>query len=280
MSHNLTIIIPSYNGISYISRTLESIRLQSYVDYICIIIDDNSTDGTTEFLEEYCKLDTRFQWKLKPKNLSKGAGYSRNFGFEITKGDYVYWFDSDDIMLPFNLEKKMEIFKNHPEIDLVLSPLQRISYDLSIYSSINKLRSNDYFNDYFQGKVAFFTSASIWKREALLKNKIFWNQGSIDDWDFNLQALLHGLKFFILDEPIVLYVRSPDSVMQRFKNYEYWEVMSELILRHKWFVILKSKNKLNVESRNYYRTRLVKIIKKGSIICKLRALYNFVLTYL
>lgn len=94
----VSIIIPTYNRAHLIRETLDSVLAQTYTHWECIVVDDGSTDGTDEVLAEYVAKDSRFQYHHRPKNRSKGANACRNYGFELSKGEYVNWFDSDDLM--------------------------------------------------------------------------------------------------------------------------------------------------------------------------------------
>lgn len=110
----LSIIIPVYNRVTLIKLTLESIRNQSNCDFECMIVDDNSTDGTWEFLEEFCSSDNRFKAIQKPPHIKKGPSSSRNFGLRQTRGEYVHFFDSDDLVPPdFYLKCFEKIGKNN-----------------------------------------------------------------------------------------------------------------------------------------------------------------------
>ena len=104
--HNplISIIIPTFNRAHYIQETLDSILNQTYINWECIIIDDGSEDNTQEVLAKYLKKDVRFQFHIRPENRPKGANSCRNYGFELSKGDLIKWFDSDDIMLPNHIE--------------------------------------------------------------------------------------------------------------------------------------------------------------------------------
>jgi glycosyltransferase involved in cell wall biosynthesis len=106
--HLISIIIPTYNRAHYLKDTLESIINQTYENWECIIIDDGSTDNTKEFILDYLKRDSRISYTTRPSSLPKGANSCRNFGFELSKGDFIKWFDSDDIMSPEHLEILME----------------------------------------------------------------------------------------------------------------------------------------------------------------------------
>lgn len=264
----LDIIIPSYNGEDYILRTLESIQKQSFTTYRCIIIDDNSKDQTPQIIDAFCQKDTRFELHRKPYSIPKGAGFSRQYGYELSDNPYVYWFDSDDIMLEDNLQVKMNHLLSHPETDYVLSPQQRISYDLTELGSVNRVEvTDDIVNDYFIGKTAFYVQSTIWKREALKRANMTWHAGSIDDWDFNMQAIHQELNRKVLTTPYVWYVKTPNSIMRRHQNYSDNEIRDELKFKYKWFKIAK----LNKTSLTLLQERLIKIIKRASINNKLKA---------
>jgi glycosyltransferase involved in cell wall biosynthesis len=111
MNENLvSIIIPIYNRKYLISETLESILLQTYCNWECILIDDHSTDETFNVLLNFSEKDSRIRIYKRPFYLKKGANSCRNYGFELSKGKYIQWFDSDDIMKPKMIEEKISRF--------------------------------------------------------------------------------------------------------------------------------------------------------------------------
>lgn len=120
----ISIIIATYNRAAYIAETLTSIANQTYEDFECIIIDDGSTDCTEEIISRFFDEDKRFIYFKRPDTVPKGANYSRNYGYTLSKGDYVKFFDSDDVMLPTHLEISMKV-------------LQEGNYDFVVGDCIN-----------------------------------------------------------------------------------------------------------------------------------------------
>ena len=96
----ISVVIPTYNRAHLIGETLDSIMAQTYPDWECIIIDDHSTDSTDDIINTYLFKDPRFSYYKKPKQLPKGPSASRNYGLTKASGDYINWFDSDDLMHP------------------------------------------------------------------------------------------------------------------------------------------------------------------------------------
>jgi glycosyltransferase involved in cell wall biosynthesis len=89
----VSVIIPVFNRAELISETLNSIIEQTYKNWEFIVIDDGSTDYTDELLKFYCEKDSRISFYHLPKDQPKGANACRNYGFEMSSGEYVKWFD-------------------------------------------------------------------------------------------------------------------------------------------------------------------------------------------
>lgn len=115
----ISIIIPTYNRAHLIFETLDSVLVQTYENWECIVVDDGSTDGTDGLLAEYIKKDNRFKYLINAR--TKGAQGARNTGILNAKGNYVQFFDSDDIMYPHHLKTKMDAFQQNPDLDIVTS---------------------------------------------------------------------------------------------------------------------------------------------------------------
>jgi len=91
----ISIIMPAYNVEPYISDAIKSILAQSYRLLELIIIDDGSTDASLSIAQYYANLDSRIK-VISQKN--KGLSSTRNTGLKISKGKYIYFFDSDDVL--------------------------------------------------------------------------------------------------------------------------------------------------------------------------------------
>jgi glycosyltransferase involved in cell wall biosynthesis len=98
MNRNLffSVVVPTYNRAHLIPKTIDSILAQRYEPFELIIVDDGSTDDTEKVLQKY-STDPRFRY-FRKENAERGA--ARNYGFQKAKGDYVFFIDSDDLMLP------------------------------------------------------------------------------------------------------------------------------------------------------------------------------------
>ncbi|MFN3908572.1 MAG: glycosyltransferase family 2 protein [Flavobacterium sp.] len=94
----------TYNRAHLISETLVSIQNQTYTYWECLIVDDGSTDNTLEVLQDFIVNDSRFQYHKRPTSYQKGLPGCRNFGLDNVRGEYLIFFDDDDIVHPENLK--------------------------------------------------------------------------------------------------------------------------------------------------------------------------------
>lgn len=90
---DVSVIIPSYNVVSYIVQCLESVRNQTLENIEIICVDAKSTDGTLELIQDYAKKDSRFKVLISEK---KSYGYQMNLGISIASGKYIGIVESDD----------------------------------------------------------------------------------------------------------------------------------------------------------------------------------------
>ena len=95
-----SIIVPCYNLAPWIKQSLDSVLAQDYPDWECIVIDDESTDNSGQILDEYARRDLRFKI-IHQKNA--GEGGARNAGLSVSKGEWIFFLDGDDLMLPNTL---------------------------------------------------------------------------------------------------------------------------------------------------------------------------------
>lgn len=90
----ISIVMPIYNAESYLCDTLKTIQQQSFKDFEIILIDDGSTDGTSEIAKHFSECDSRFVYIRKSNT---GAALSRNLAIPLIRGEYTLFLDSDDL---------------------------------------------------------------------------------------------------------------------------------------------------------------------------------------
>lgn len=100
----VSIVIPFYNEVSLLMRAVESALVQTHRNIEIIVIDDGSTEDTTE-IRTLAHKDKRVRY-FSQKNA--GAGHARNNGLSRAQGDYIAFLDADDIFLPEKIERQLK----------------------------------------------------------------------------------------------------------------------------------------------------------------------------
>ena len=108
----ISIVVPTYNRSDLIAETIESIIRQTYENWECLIVDDGSTDNTKGIVAKFLVLDSRIKFYQRPDNYKAGGNGARNYGLDNSTGDYIVFFDSDDIMTPDHLEVKFGLIED------------------------------------------------------------------------------------------------------------------------------------------------------------------------
>ncbi|MBK5261643.1 MAG: glycosyltransferase [Peptostreptococcaceae bacterium] len=140
---NYSIVITTYNGAKYLLEQLDSIRLQTIPPDEVLIFDDRSTDSTPKLIIDYIdKNELSWNFVINDRNL----GWKRNFMQGISKatGNIVFLSDQDDVWLLDKCEKMLEIMKNIPRCNLLMSNYKPVFMDERNKSSFGiKRQSNN-----------------------------------------------------------------------------------------------------------------------------------------
>lgn len=119
----VSVIVTTHNRKVLLKRAVESVLLQTFTDYECIIVDDASDDGTALFLESIN--DKRFRYIVITKEESKGGNYARNLGIKNSMGEYIAFLDDDDVWQPKKLELQVAFLDKHKDAGLVYCQIVR-----------------------------------------------------------------------------------------------------------------------------------------------------------
>lgn len=107
----ISVVMPVYNTpVPFLKEAVDSILNQTFKDFEFIIIDDGSTDGSRQYLEEL--MDPRI--RIIRNEINLGITKSLNIGFREAKGRYIARMDGDDVSLPKRFEKQLAFMESHP----------------------------------------------------------------------------------------------------------------------------------------------------------------------
>ena len=222
----LSIIVPVYNVEKYIVKCISSLLNQNSNDYEVIIINDGTKDRSIELIKENFN-DARIRI-INQKN--KGLSGARNTGLRKVKGEYIWFFDSDD-WLEYNTLQHLFPLLNNTDIIYCSSYYQDTSSKTSIKQTTSGCKSGRELSlkNYFH-PVQFY----IYKRDFLINNHFLFEEGILhEDTLFTPQILYSSTNNIKeLKQPIYHLLRREDSISQSFnpkRCYDLAKVISKLM---------------------------------------------------
>lgn len=114
----VSIIMPIYNTSKLLRPQIQSILSQAYTDYELILVDDGSTDDSGDICDEFAEKDERITVIHKT---NAGVDEARNTGIDTAQGQYLYFVDSDDELLPDALQTLADGMENHENVDISIA---------------------------------------------------------------------------------------------------------------------------------------------------------------
>jgi glycosyltransferase involved in cell wall biosynthesis len=223
----ITIIIPVYNVESFLYDCLLSVANQSYKNFECICINDESPDNSTSIIKDFCKKDDRFKL-IEQKNI--GVGATRNKGIDLAKGEYITFLDSDDCYHPdFLLTLFNDI--NKYNTDFSSCNYQRVNelFEYKNFEHENEVNnifiSNRPVYDFFKRKVSL--KVTVWNklyRQELIKD-IKFKEGihPAEDDIFIFETLIKSKSFSYNNSKLVYYRKRTGAATEFFRidnNYK------------------------------------------------------------
>ncbi len=257
MNPIVSIIIPSYNRANLIGETLDSVLTQTYTNWECLIVDDGSTDNTDEVVRAYVNKDPRFKYYHRPPEYLPGGNGARNFGFKMSKGEYVNWFDSDDIMLKHKLKKKIElIIKTNTDFVICKGAIFNEFPDVIPIPWGLHTNGNVLFN-HMAGKIAFVTNGPLFKKSYLINTEQLFNENLLvrQEWEYFNRLLLTSPKIDVISEPLYLF-RKLESGIRRTHSYK--KVISKIKAEELTFKNIRKSELLSQFEKLTYRKIMIR----------------------
>ncbi|HHW80208.1 MAG TPA: glycosyltransferase family 2 protein [Bacteroidales bacterium] len=275
----VSIIIPTFNRETLIAETLESVINQTYTNWECIVVDDGSTDNTKGVVEEIASKE--FRIKLLTRNrLPKGAPTCRNIGLENSKGEFINFFDSDDIMHREFLNYKVKLLME-PGVDFVVCQASwffgEFSADAeSLKKCIHPIKSTQPFIDHLTGKITFYTPGPLWKKALLSTNPFEETDILFHEWSAYNKILVKNYNYKTIDTPLFYYRQHKNSIKQPLEEFSDKRILNLIQIRKRNYLLAKSHQKINKQIINFFmrdaRAILIIACQRVNMILKLKTL--------
>jgi glycosyltransferase involved in cell wall biosynthesis len=213
----ISIIVPVFNAQMFLESCLNSISVQTFKEWECICVDDDSTDGSLDIIQKFSATDPRFR---VIRQTNGGPGTARNNGLSKARGEYFTFIDADDLVHREMLGKLLQLSLKY-ESDLVVCGFQRFFSDSEFDSSGRTERDSEEDLEIFKA--------------SMLPMMVNWRKFRVHPHGKLYKSSFHRcLRFPNLRGPedafvsIDIYARSKKAVFSSEHLYGYREVMTGL----------------------------------------------------
>lgn len=202
----VSVIVPVYNGESYICTCLVSLLNQTYVDWEAILINDGSTDNSLALLTSFAEKDTRF---IVYSQKNSGVAVAREMGIQNMKGDYVTFLDIDDTLAPNYIEKLLSHFETG--VDIVTTAFNIIQEGKVIrtrHLTEGRLTNVDHLKKVLSGKLGWELCAKMYRKDLFdIPVSVPAKLRIGEDAAIYIQLVIRARKVKTLDEPLYNYIQ-------------------------------------------------------------------------
>ena len=232
---DISVIIPIYNVEQYLKRCVDSVLCQEEVSLEIILVDDGSTDSSGKICDDYASKNSN----VKCLHIENGGpATAKNRGYDIAKGNYVAFIDSDDKIEPDMFNSMLLSGYNH-DADIVCCNYIQIDEKGNI--SHTKHTGQEYVLNQDEAIKAILIKdkiysqcwTKIYKREMLESNHIRNTEGLKTDEDFiyNIQAFACSQTVCIVDKPLYIYTHRNKSLSKDYFRNHINQYIDNRILR-------------------------------------------------
>jgi GalNAc5-diNAcBac-PP-undecaprenol beta-1,3-glucosyltransferase len=255
MKPTVTIIMGTYNRANFIVETLHTIKNQSFTDWECLIIDDDGTDNTIDTIASILEQDQRFQFCKRPDSYKKGLPGCRNYGLDLAKGDFVIFFDDDDIVHPDNLRTSLEVIEKN---DVDFCKYEKVSFEVSIPdmqiqgATVAGFLSKDNMELVITQQISMTSCTVLWKKRCF--GTIRFDEAILyaEEWECYSRIITENFKGLTINNVLYYNRKHPNSMTGEF--YQKDPVRRESYTKAILSVVqnLKEKNLLTHTLKRYF----------------------------
>jgi glycosyltransferase involved in cell wall biosynthesis len=208
----VSVVIPAYNAMTYLPKTLDSVLQQSFTDFEVLLINDGSTDS----IESWFTTVNDDRVRLISQ-ANQGLPGARNTGIKEAQGDYVAFIDADDLWEPTKLEKQVRCLDAKPEVGLVYAWTLLIDQDGNSIGTVTAAQAEgNVWEQLLLGDVVGSGSAAMIRRICFDQVGMFDTElTSIEDCDMWVRIAAH-YPFAVIKEVLVYYRQHPSGMSRNY----------------------------------------------------------------
>jgi len=212
----ISIIIPIYNVERYLHQCLDSILAQTFVDFECILVDDCSSDSSSEICDEYAGKDERI--KVIHNRVNIGSSLSRKNGFENSSGAYIQFIDSDD-WIEIDMVEKMYSAAISGNYDITICDCfyEKNGFKEVIEQKFSGFDKISIIKDIISFRVRTYLCNKLVRRDLLLMVE-FPEYSRSEDYVITIQNVCNSKRIGYVNVPLYNYRYNANSLSNSTKN--------------------------------------------------------------
>lgn len=215
-----SVIIPCYKCETTLEKTVSSIQLCGLTDFEIILVDDGSPDGTPALCDRLAAEQENVRVFHQPNG---GVSSARNYGLVEAKGDYVWFFDSDDLVDPGSMTRSMQIIEEHAPDMLIFGMSFDFYRDGKRYdwwdlaypeeALYDPKQVSAHFKELYANNALTSSCNKLFRRKLLLENHLFYDPQKplMEDFLLVMQVLKHCSTVYTLPQVIYRYLHSAEK---------------------------------------------------------------------
>lgn len=230
MSNKVSIIIPNYNKECFIEDSLDSILAQTYQNWEVIIVDDGSTDDSLRIINQFVKKDKRF--KCFPQNkTNNGGSVCRNIGLKNSSGDFIMFFDSDDLLASHCLKNRVNFMEMNQNLDFAVFSMKTFREKIGDKNFIWNPKKENALHRFLSHDLPWQTMQPFYRKRFLIKNNLQFSEDfpRMQDVEFHTKILLKEPIFEVYqgDPDCYFRVGLERKVFKPEDFYQKWAIAVE-----------------------------------------------------
>lgn len=247
----------TYNRSHLITETLSSISNQTFPNWECLIIDDGGEDNTANVVGEYTCKDSRFIYLSRSQDYKRGLPGCRNQGLDLAKGEYIIFFDDDDIVHPENLQTCYNLLKGNDfkfcRYDkkpfwgstgkVEFRPIKTPNLEIFKFKDLDKM---------IIGKVPFASCCVLWGKKCFENIRFNENLMYAEEWECYSRILSKGFKGISIDDVLYFNRKHPNSNTGEFYRKDKIRLNSKIKASKLIIQNLGEKNMLSNSLKDFF----------------------------
>lgn len=202
----VSIIIPTYNRVDMLEKSIESVFSQTFTDWELIIIDDASTDETEERMTKLSEKESVVKYMRIPKITGKGISEYLNIGLRNSKGEYIARIDDDDFWChKEKLKMQVEFLDNNPEYVVVGGGVILVDREGKELFKYLKKETDEEIRSYALFSNPFTHATVMFRKETAMKLGGYKNLEHVEDMELWLRMGMEG-KLYNFKEYFITYM--------------------------------------------------------------------------